>query len=212
MWRRGEVEFFGRFLLLLLLFLDLTKFIACHMQLPQIILVLGRRVDMAKASTNLVHRFDTHCNLAKNSFGANSLTGAEQLLLHRLLSSALRCSAALQLASQLNGYVMLPNLANFGHEPPLEDTAPACVPCLGKCLQVGQKCGESVQPKLVVEQVEQVETRRVCSSFYANFVAFQCVKCGRVSSLAEGAKEEVIALTKCKRFWVCRKWNQFRHG
>lgn len=45
------------------------------------------------------------------------------------------------------GYVMLPNLANFGHEPPLQrhHSAPACVHCLAKWQgKVGQS-GESVQ-------------------------------------------------------------------
>lgn len=88
------------------------------------------------------------------------------------------------------GYVMLPNLANFGHEPPLQrhHSAPACVHCLAKWQgKVGQS-GESVQPgpspspSRSAASVEQVETHRCrrCGGggggsgalFYANFVAF----------------------------------------
>lgn len=86
------------------------------------------------------------------------------------------------------GYVMLPNLANFGHEPPLQrhHSAPACVHCLAKWQgKVGQS-GESVQPSpspsRSAASVEQVETHRCRrwrrgeggsgALFYANFVAF----------------------------------------
>lgn len=80
------------------------------------------------------------------------------------------------------GYVMLPNLANFGHEPPLQrhHSAPACVHCLAKWQgKVGQS-GESVHsPAQPQPQCSKWRPIAVAAGgggsgalFYANFVAF----------------------------------------
>lgn len=75
------------------------------------------------------------------------------------------------------GYVMLPNLANFGHEPPLQrhHSAPACVHCLGKWQgKVGQSVARVANQcsPAAVEQVETLEEEGSGALFYANFVAF----------------------------------------
>lgn len=98
------------------------------------------------------------------------------------------------------GYVMLPNLANFGHEPPLQKhhSAPACVHCLAKWQgKVGQS-GESVQPSPSPSRSAASgdpslspleEGEGVWSSFLCKFCCILVSSAGeRVSSLAEGAE------------------------
>lgn len=92
------------------------------------------------------------------------------------------------------GYVMLPNLANFGHEPPLQrhHSAPACVHCLGKWQgKVGQSVARVANQcsPAAVEQVMTLEGEGVWSSFLCKFCCILVSSAGeRVSSLAEGAE------------------------